>query len=533
MGFLSGLLDRMKGNEAVDYTHLYIDDARSPSHARADEHYVRVWLRSARITDVRRWTKKFHAMVHAQFVYTDRFAGRCEVMAVVAPDKTFQTMDPHNIDRFIVINQPLLGPIPYRGELGMDVGLFSVSASDLAKPYLDLLAGLTETASVGFLAQAKAFVDPLRRGAETLLGDGNQAELEIGLSRTDTDLRVGNILVARTEKGTVDATDLRVDPQDFRLLNAAGRPVTDFPYMIIGVEATTERGDYAAIPDIRAGWEAVRRVAFEGGPTEQLRKQYSGLSRVIWLSPDLIQTDKRRIIDIFSRELAGAGYDMQAPTEFAALEAIPKRRPLREASELFATLSRQVPVALEGVSEASVASERISMAELQARMTDLSIAESELRQYFIANPETSKPFSPSIIPDPARVEVAAPTDAMEGAMVMDWANALCRLRRKRKFLHRRKQGDRRLVLVSEGDSWFQFPLFLEDVVDQVLPDFNVWSVGAAGDTLQNMVLDNAEYLQALHKLRSDVRAFLFSGGGNDIVGEDENGRQTPRSRGIS
>ena len=108
-------------------------------------------------------------------------------------------------------------------------------------------------------------------------------------------------------------------------------------------------------------------------------------------------------------------------------------------------------------------------------------------------------------------------------MVMSWANGLCRLRRQRRFRRRRRRGDGRIVLVSEGDSWYQFPLFLDDVIDQVMSDYNIWSVGAAGDTLQNMVLDNAEYLRALNKYKDDVKGFLFSGGGNDIVGEDEDG----------
>jgi hypothetical protein len=81
-------------------------------------------------------------------------------------------------------------------------------------------------------------------------------------------------------------------------------------------------------------------------------------------------------------------------------------------------------------------------------MADPDIPEAELRQYFIGNPDTSRPFAPSVIPDPARVEVAAPTDALEGAMMMGWANGFCRMRRQKEFNRRKARGDRRLVLVS-------------------------------------------------------------------------------------
>lgn len=166
----------------------------------------------------------------------------------------------------------------------------------------------------------------------------------------------------------------------------------------------------------------------------------------------------------------------------------------------------------------------ITMAELQRLMRDPKTPEAEIRKYFKANPTTSRPFAPSIIPDPEKVSVAPPADAAEGQMLSDWANSLSRLRRQDEFRARLAQGDRRPVLVSEGDSWFQFPIFLDDVIDQLSNRFNVWSVDAAGDTLQNMVLDNAEYMQALRQNAGSVRAFLLSGAGNDIVGEDRSGR---------
>jgi hypothetical protein len=163
------------------------------------------------------------------------------------------------------------------------------------------------------------------------------------------------------------------------------------------------------------------------------------------------------------------------------------------------------------------------MAELQRLMRDPAVPERELTQYFTAYPDASRPFAPGIIPDPARVEIAPPDDAREGAMLTSWANGLSRLRRQEKFRARVASGDARPVLVSEGDSWFQFPIFLADVIDQLEGEFNVWSVDAAGDTLQNMVIDDPEYMVALRAQRATLRAFLFSGGGNDIVGADRDG----------
>jgi len=525
MSFLSGWFDRLKGEAAVDYTHFYVDDGPL-ALVQTNDQYVRVWLRSARIVDVRRWNRKFHATVHGQFSYVDRSKGPQEILSVVAPAQAFEEMDPTNLDRFITVNRSLLGPVPYAGELSMDVGLFSVSAADLAKPYLDLLADLTDKASVGFLNQAKPFIEPLRRGAELLLGNSDHAQLEIGLIRTDTQLRIGSIVVARVPKGTLDTKDLRIDPNDFKLVDAGGMPVTAFPYIVLGVEASDRRDDYGLIPEVRNGWESVRQAAYEGQSAERVRELFEQLRRAVWLSPDLILGDKRRILTGFRGELAGAGYDLEAPRELMALESMPAARPLRPTEEVLESLYPPAMGGLESMelaAESVPAAERISMARLQELMADPDTPESELRYYFTAIPSASRPFAPAIIPDPAKVDVAAP-DALEGAMLMGWANDLCRARRERLFKRRKAEGDRRLVLVSEGDSWFQFPLLLDDVIDRLLSEYNIWSVDAAGDTLQNMVVANPEYMKALRAHKGQVRAFLFSGGGNDIVGEDESGQ---------
>ena len=157
-------------------------------------------------------------------------------------------------------------------------------------------------------------------------------------------------------------------------------------------------------------------------------------------------------------------------------------------------------------------------------MRDPTIDDDLLKGYFAPIPETSIPFAPAVIANPELVDVAPPTDTLEGAMMMSWANDLSRLRRQAKFRARMAASDQRPVLVSEGDSWVQFPVMLDDVIDQLQRDYNVWSVDSAGDTLQNMVLENAEYMKAIRQQAGSVRAFLFSGGGNDIVGEDANGR---------
>ena len=81
------------------------------------------------------------------------------------------------------------------------------------------------------------------------------------------------------------------------------------------------------------------------------------------------------------------------------------------------------------------------------------------------------------------------------------------------------------VLVAEGDSWFQFPVLIDDVVEQLLDDYAIRSLAAAGDTAANMVHGDlepkaTEYLANLRAQKDHVQAFLFSAAGNDIIGEN-------------
>jgi N-acetylmuramoyl-L-alanine amidase len=127
-------------------------------------------------------------------------------------------------------------------------------------------------------------------------------------------------------------------------------------------------------------------------------------------------------------------------------------------------------------------------------------------------------FDFAIRPDPEKVEMTDEDTEFENALQI--GNGLSRFRRQMRFRRRKLFGSDLPVLVSEGDSWFQFPLLVREIIDQLDDDYLVWSVGAAGDTAENIVYGRAEYLDALTKERDNVRGFLFSAAGNDIIGED-------------
>lgn len=80
-----------------EFTHISSPAAVGPT-IQPDRQYLRVWLRSARFAEVRRWATKFHASVHTRFEFVSRAQPQREVVCVVATDKAFSDTaapDPH------------------------------------------------------------------------------------------------------------------------------------------------------------------------------------------------------------------------------------------------------------------------------------------------------------------------------------------------------------------------------------------------------------------------------------------------------
>ncbi|WP_149243074.1 caspase family protein [Dyadobacter sp. 32] len=80
-----------------------------------------------------------------------------------------------------------------------------------------------------------------------------------------------------------------------------------------------------------------------------------------------------------------------------------------------------------------------------------------------------------------------------------------------------KHDTSRLRIVAEGDSWFQYPILLQDTIDQLYKAYAIRSFAEAGDTLANYLIKK-EYLDPIGL--EDAHFFLVSGGGNDVLGDE-------------
>lgn len=129
----------------------------------------------------------------------------------------------------------------------------------------------------------------------------------------------------------------------------------------------------------------------------------------------------------------------------------------------------------------------------------------------------SKAFQPELkFSESSPLAILNDSEADRG--LMGFFNARSRRARYKRFEKRLKRNPGSEVIISEGDSWFQYPVFLKDVIDHLseVDDWAIRSFGYGGDWLSN-ILEEAEYINAIRYYNPKV--FLVSGGGNDIVGE--------------
>jgi lysophospholipase L1-like esterase len=166
-----------------------------------------------------------------------------------------------------------------------------------------------------------------------------------------------------------------------------------------------------------------------------------------------------------------------------------------------------------------MATQEISLAELQRMLADIDVPDAQIRPFLVESAEESSPLNPVVKINPTKIDA----DLAEAAVALSSLNGVARWRRQRQY--RRKIGTWQGVrIVSEGDSWFQYPFLLDDVIDQLFDAYAILSLDAAGDLLSDMVRQN-ELVSAVVQERPDL--VLLSGGGNDLLGGSRLARVLP------
>ena len=273
---------------------LTAESGASPSETlRKDHDYVTIRIRSFRIVNVREGTGRFYGSVQSRAHYLHTGKGPVEHEKVLVPE--FKEMDAAHVDRVLVVDKPVLGPVPYIGALSLELGLFSVKATDLAAPYLQLLTGLAETAGMVTMGAAHPYVEILRKGTGLLFGNDKQSSLEIGMDKTWPDsLSTGTWLLMRAPRNEIDLSQLRLNPSDGKITGVNGASIERFPYLVFGIERSQERDDWMTLPELKSAMADIEQ-AVKDGRSDDAEKLFERFIVVARWCPDLVPADAQRL----------------------------------------------------------------------------------------------------------------------------------------------------------------------------------------------------------------------------------------------
>lgn len=170
---------------------------------------------------------------------------------------------------------------------------------------------------------------------------------------------------------------------------------------------------------------------------------------------------------------------------------------------------------------------KITYEELKKRAAAGTLGPDELAAYFKPDPEKSTAFVPAVRLNEDLVDIGGlkPTGKTVTKLLLK-AEQASKLKPKgltTKSSKSAKNATAKVTVLAEGDSWFRLPdLFLlgypKDCVDILSQTHQVKPVAFWGDEIGKMVnpTNRKNYLVPLNS--GLYRHFIFSGGGNDVLG---------------
>lgn len=297
MGWLSNIF-KSKTNDWF-YSQLPVENTPNNFETKTlnpNEEYLSIILKSMRIVNVRKGLAKFYATVHSH-IEVAHLKGKPASFNYVTTPGNLEKLDGARIDRVVNLNRRLLGPVPYRGaDVKMEVGLFSIKEADLAAPFINLLSGMSSLGGVSFISTALPYVKPLEDGIALLTGSGDDTILEIGINIELDKVSTGYFVVIRANKNDINASNLIIDKEDYRLVDKDGNAIEDYPYMVFEISSTKGRDDWFNIPDISTSFNKLQEEVQKGNYNEA-SEALKAFKRIVYTSSDLLLRDGKTIYE--------------------------------------------------------------------------------------------------------------------------------------------------------------------------------------------------------------------------------------------
>lgn len=257
-----------------------------------NQEYLHVKLKSTRIGYARKGLQTYYGVVHSYISLLHKGVGIAKFHSVNTPGN-LQLLDAKKIGNVINIDKVLLGPVPYLGHtVDIEIGLLSIAADNMAKPFVQLLSEISNAAGVSVINHAIPFAAPIESGIKLLTGAQTAPSLEIGLSKSYDEIYTGYYAVIAAPEGTLKVSELTVG-QDFSLMRN-GKNLVEYPYFIFEISGSRQRDDWFNIEYINTAYEKLND-ALKKPDVPEAQELLTNLRLLLYTSPDILRQDAAEI----------------------------------------------------------------------------------------------------------------------------------------------------------------------------------------------------------------------------------------------
>jgi hypothetical protein len=263
----------------------------------ADQAYFVLRLTEMYLGHSRTLWRKSYPLVHGFTGYNG-----AEEHSVAGPAQ-LQELGGRNLDKVIVVNSRLAGPIPFTGgEVSLLVGLWSVPGDDAAKALVTTVGALSGLLG-GVGTPVTQVVNIVKSSVESVLSlDKTTLRLAVGDTFfSDNPLRAGFHVGIATPAPSVEIERLWL--RDGTLVTGAdpmvARPYDEHDYFVIQVERREIRDDWPALPGIRELNEQFGAVMGTSEPVahkrDRLAKLWPGFIQALAASTEITDAHAKKL----------------------------------------------------------------------------------------------------------------------------------------------------------------------------------------------------------------------------------------------
>lgn len=290
---------------AVDPGHLSGVPAPQPIPPR--QAYFTIRLCEMYLAFARKLWRQVYPMVHCFTQF-----GAVNDHAVVSPVE-FTPLGDVNLNRLVNVDMLLSGPHPYDGgDVALIAGLYGVPGHDSAVALINVVGSFTAL-DPGTMGRAAAVSTLIEGAVESIVGL-DQVTLHLGVRDTfhapSHPLNSGYFVGIGAPAASLDTSQLWVvkDRLQKGPTAASSVPYTDHDYMLVAIERTDLREDWAQLTELR---ETLTRFAAITGDAQYSAAEKKSRLAALWpvfvqdlaASPSLTDPDRQRIAALVSADL--------------------------------------------------------------------------------------------------------------------------------------------------------------------------------------------------------------------------------------